>query len=121
MLAVERAVWEAWKDHDAKRLEALMAGDISFVNCFGTYFANKTDALKDWAGTGCDVTSVGVIDATATMLSPMVGILTFKGAADGTCYGQQVGPIWGTSIYVKDRDAWKWTFGINLPAAGWGS
>jgi hypothetical protein len=42
--------------------------------------------------------------------------LTFKGGADGTCYGQTIGPIWGTSIYVRDGDAWKWTFGINLPA-----
>jgi len=116
MLAVEKAVWEAWKAHDAKKLEDLTARDISFINIFGTYFATKADALKDWTGVGCDVKSVSVTDAAGTMLSPTVGILTFKGTADGTCYGQKVGPIWGTSVYVKDGDAWKWAFGINLPA-----
>ena len=116
MLAVERAVWEAWKAHDAKKLEGLTARDISFINIFGTYLATKADALKNWSGAGCDVKSVGVTDAAGTMLSPTVGILTFKATADGTCYGQTVGPIWGTSVYVKDGDAWKWTFGINLPA-----
>jgi len=116
MLAVEKAVWEAWKAHDAKKLEDLTARDISFINIFGTYFATKADALKDWSGAGCDVKSVSVTNAAGTMLSPTVGILTFKGAADGTCYGQKVGPIWGTSIYVKGRDAWKWAFGINVPA-----
>ena len=117
LLAIERAVWEAWKDHDAKRLSDLMAEDISFINIFGIYLANKAEALKNWSGTGCDVKRVGVTDAHATMLSPTVGILTFKGGADGTCFGQKiVGPIWGTSVYVKDGDAWKWTFGINLPA-----
>lgn len=116
MLAVEKAVWEAWKAHDAKKLEDLTARDISFINIFGTYFATKADALKDWTGAGCDVKSVSVTDAAGTMLSPTVGILTFKGTADGTCYGQKVGPIWGTSVYVKDGDAWKWAFGINLPA-----
>jgi len=116
MLAVEKAVWEAWKAHDAKTLEDLTARDISFINIFGTYFATKADALKDWTGAGCDVKSVSVTDAAGTMLSPTVGILTFKGTADGTCYGQKVGPIWGTSVYVKDGDAWKWAFGINLPA-----
>jgi hypothetical protein len=116
MLAVERVVWEAWRAHDAKKLEDLTASDISFINIFGTYFATKADALKDWTGVGCDVKSVSVTDAAGTMLSPTVGILTFNGAADGTCYGQRVGPIWGTSIYVKDGDRWKWTFGINLPA-----
>ena len=116
MLAVERAVWEAWRAHDAKKLEDLTARDISFINIFGTYFATKADALKSWTGTGCDAKSVSVTDAARTMLSPTVGILTFKGAADGTCFGQKVGPIWGTSVYVKDGDAWKWSFGINLPA-----
>jgi len=73
--------------------------------------------LKDWTGVGCDVKSVSVTDATGTMLSSTVGILRFNGGADGTCYGQKVGPIWGTSVYVRESNAWKWTFGINLPAA----
>jgi ketosteroid isomerase-like protein len=121
LLAVERAVWEAWKDHDAKRISDLVAEDISFINIFGIYLANKAEALKNWSGTGCDVKSVGVTDAAAMMLSPTVGILTFKATADGTCFGQKVGPIWGSSIYVKYGDAWKWTFGINVPARGDGT
>jgi Domain of unknown function (DUF4440) len=116
MLAVERAVWEAWKAHDAKKLEDLTARDISFINILGTYLATKADALKNWSGAGCDVKSVRITDAAGTMLSPTVGILTFEDTADGTCYSQKVGPIWGTSVYVKDGDSWKWTFGINLPA-----
>ena len=116
LLAVEKSVWEAWKDHDAKTIGNLTATHISFINIFGTYLATKADALKDWSGAGCDVKSVSVTDAAGTMLSPTVGILTFKGAADGTCYGQKVGPIWGTSVYVKDGNAWKWAFGINVPA-----
>jgi hypothetical protein len=116
MVAVEKVVWEAWKDHDAKKIGELTAADISFINIFGTYLGTKADALKNWSGVGCDVKSVSVTDAAGTMLSPTVGILQFKGGADGTCFGQKVGPIWGTSIYVKDGDSWKWTFGINLPA-----
>jgi len=116
ILAVERDVWEAWREHDAKKIANLTAKNISFINIFGTHLATKADALKNWSGVGCDVKSVGVTDAAGTMLSPTVGILTFKATADGTCYGQKVGPIWGTSVYVKDGDAWKWTFGINLPA-----
>jgi hypothetical protein len=117
LMAAEKAVWEAWREHDAKRLEDLTAKDISFINIFGTCFTTKADALKDWTGPGCDVKSVSVTDGAGTMLSPTVGILTFNGAADGTCYGQKVGSaIWGTSVYVKEGDAWKWTFGINLPA-----
>lgn len=116
MLAVEKVVWEAWRAHDIKTIGDLTARDISFINIFGTHLATKADALKNWGGAGCDVKSVSITDAAGTMLSPRVGILTFKGAADGTCYGQKVGPIWGTSVYVKDGGAWKWSFGINVPA-----
>lgn len=116
ILAVEKNVWEAWKDHDAQRIATLTASNISFINIFGTYLATKPDALKNWSGTGCDVKTVNVTDATTTMLSPTAGILTFNATAGGTCYGQMVGPIHGTSIYVKDGNTWKWVFGINVPA-----
>lgn len=116
MVAVERSLWEGWRARDTKKIEQLTAKNISFINIFGTYLATKAEALKNWSGNGCDVKQVSVIDARSTMLSPTVGILTFKGAADGTCYGQAVGPIWGTSVYVKVGNAWKWIFGINTPS-----
>ncbi len=118
LLAIEVAVWDAWKDQDAKRISDLMAEDISFINIFGIYLTNKAEGLKNWSGAGCDVKSVDITDAAATMLSPTVGILTFKASADGTCFGQKVAPVWGSSIYVKYGDSWKWTFGINVPAQG---
>ena len=116
LISAEKALWEAWMAHDAKKLSDLTTREISFINIFGTYFATKADALKDWTSHGCQVKSTSVTDATSTMLSPTVSILTFNGGADGTCFGQKIGPIWGTSIYIKDGAVWKWTFGINLPA-----
>jgi hypothetical protein len=116
LLARENVVWEAWRIHDANEIAKLMAKDISFINIFGMHFSNKADALTNWSGTGCDVKSVRIADARTTALSPTVAILTFKAAADGTCYGQKVGPVWGTSIYVRDGNDWVWNFGINLPA-----
>ena len=118
LVKVELALWEAWKEHDAKKLDVLMAKDVSFVNIFGTYLGTKADALKDWTGNGCEIKSVSVTDGFATALSPTVEMLTRKGTADGTCGGQEIGgtAIWGVSIYVKDGDAWKFAFGMNLAA-----
>ncbi|MFZ0062493.1 MAG: nuclear transport factor 2 family protein [Pyrinomonadaceae bacterium] len=118
LMKVELALWEAWKEHDAKKLDELMAKDVSFVNIFGTYLATRAEGLKDWTGAGCQVKSVSVTDGFATVLSPTVEMLTRKGTADGTCGGQEVGgtDIWGVSIYVKDGDAWKFAFGMNLAA-----
>lgn len=116
LVKVELALWEAWKEHDAKKLDARMAREVSFVNIFGTALTTRADAMKDWTGNGCQVKSVSVTDGFATALSPTVEMLTRKGAAEGTCGGQQVGgiPIWGVSIYVKEGDAWKFAFGMNL-------
>ena len=118
LVKVELALWEAWKAHDAKKLDDLMAKEVSFVNIFGTSLATRADAMKDWTGTGCEVKSVTVSDGFATALSPTVEMLTRKGTADGTCGGQEVGgtDIWGVSIYVKDGAAWKFAFGMNLSA-----
>ena len=118
LVKVELALWEAWKAHDAKKLDDLMAKDVSFVNIFGTYLGTKADALKDWTGNGCEIKSVSVSDGFATTLSPTVEMLTRKGTAEGTCGGREIGgtDIWGVSIYVKDGDAWKFAFGMNLAA-----
>jgi hypothetical protein len=118
LVKVELALWEAWKAHDARKLDDLMAKDVSFVNIFGTYLATRADAMKDWTGSNCQVKSVSVSDGFASALSPTVEMLTRKGTADGTCGGQEIGgtDIWGVSIYVKEGDAWKFAFGMNLAA-----
>jgi hypothetical protein len=116
LVKVELALWEAWKEHDANKLDVLMARDVSFVNIFGTYLGARADAMKDWTGNGCEVKSVSVTDGFATALSPTVEMLTRKGAAEGACGGQNIGgvPIWGVSIFIKDGGAWKFAFGMNL-------
>ncbi len=116
LVKVELALWEAWKEHDAKKLDALMAKDVSFVNIFGAYLATRADTLKDWTAAGCEIKSVSVTEGFATALSPTVEMLTRKGTADGSCGGQAVEgtDIWGVSIYVKDGNAWKFAFGMNL-------
>lgn len=117
MMAIEKSVWEAWKARDAKKLEELTAKDIAFVDIFGNVTSTKAETIKFWTEHKCDIKRVSVTDDIGTSLSPTVGILTFKGTADGTCYGQKLGgPIYGTSVYVKNGDAWKLAFTLNHPA-----
>lgn len=115
LITAEKAIWEAWKAHDRKSLEALTADDISFVNIFGTFFANKADALKDWTGETCDATSVNLLDSAKTPVSPNVSILSSTWTAEGSCGGQKIPslPIYATSVYVKEGNYWKWAFGLN--------
>jgi hypothetical protein len=115
MVALERSLWEAWKDHDAKKIEDATANDLSFIDIFGNSYANRADTIRAWTGAICEIKSVSVSDGVASALSPTVELLTHKGTADGTCYGQKVGAVLGTSVYVKDGDAWKLAFTMNMP------
>ena len=118
LMAAERSIWEAWRTHDAKKIEDLTAEDIAFVNIFGTSFANKVATMKDWTSATCDVKSFTLTDGVGTSVSPTVGILTLEGSVDGACGGQDISGqrIYGTSVYVKNGDAWKWAFGFNSPS-----
>ena len=116
LAAIEQSVWEAWKDRDAKRLEELTAGDLAFVNIFGGYFKNRADTLKDWTQHQCEIKSVKSSDATSVAITGDTSILFHKGTADGSCMGQKIGPIFGTSIYVKEGPSWKLAFTMNSPA-----
>ncbi|HET7292938.1 MAG TPA: nuclear transport factor 2 family protein [Vicinamibacteria bacterium] len=114
LLAAEKAVWEAWKAHDAERLEDLTASGLSFIDIFGNSYANKADTIRAWAGAICQVESVGVTDGVVTALSPTVKLLMHKGTAEGTCYGERVPAVHGNSVYVRDGDRWKLAFTMNM-------
>jgi len=118
MLGREQAIWDAWKDRDAKRLDALVPQEIQFIDIFGTHIATRAETLSAWSGRGCDVKSFQLADARATMVTPDFGILTLYATVDGTCFGQPVIPVWTSSFYVKRGDIWIWSFGINVPAHG---
>ena len=96
----------------------LTAPNISFINIFGVYLATKSDAMQDWSGPYCDVSSLSLTDAAGTMLSPTVGVLTFKAAADGTCYGQKVGPIWARRSTLNPAMAGNGPSASTYPQAG---
>ena len=115
MMAVEKTLWEAWKQKDGKQIEDLTTADLSFQNIFGTFFAKKEDALKNWTSGYCDIKSVSVSDGSGAMLSPTVGILNRTGRAEGTCAGKKLPPmpIYGTSVFVKSGDTWKLAFSLN--------
>ena len=116
LMAVEKAGWDAWKERDAKKLDDLTTKDISFVDAMGMYYADKASTLKAWTEPKCDIKSVNVADGHSVMLTNDVALLLYKGTAAGTCEGQKLGALWGSTVVQKDGDAWKAAFIAELPA-----
>jgi hypothetical protein len=118
LVKLELGGWNAWKDKDTKALDSLAYKNLAFIEPSGKWMGNRAEILSLWGTTsGCEkVTKVDVKNGFAWALSPTVEILTFDATADGTCDGQKNGPMNGTSVYVKDGDAWKLAFGVVQPA-----
>lgn len=116
LMALETSGWEAWKAKDAAKLGSGLTNDAAFVDPMGTAHFGKAANLKIWAEEQCEVNSVKLSDGMASTPMPSVGLLTFKGTADGTCGGHKLGTLWGTAIYVKEGDVWKLAFHFETPA-----
>ena len=118
LMSAENSVWNAWMTHDATRSKELTSKEIAFVDLFGTLFANKDATIKDWTSSLCQVKSFALTNGVGTSVLPTVGILTLTGTVVGTCGGQDISgqKIYGTSVYVKKGDVWKWVFGFNSPS-----
>ena len=116
LTALEKVAWEAWKDHDFKKMDGLTAKGLSFIDIFGNAYDNRDTILKTWSSNVCKVKSVKITDAVSFSFSPTVALLTHIGTANGKCYGEKLGPIYGNSVYVKESGTWKLAFTMNMPA-----
>lgn len=115
LLEIEKKVWEAWKNRDVKTLAQLTLLDLVYVDPMGTGRYKRDEAIKSWIGPDCNVKSVSLSDAQSKLLTANLALLTFKGAADGTCGGKPILPVWGTTLYMKEVGYWKAIMIFNSP------
>jgi ketosteroid isomerase-like protein len=114
-VAVVRKGWEAWKNQDAKALEASITKDFVLVDATGQR-SDHAGAMKVWTESKCEVKSFTLSDTASSSLAPDVSIVTLKGTADGTCGGMKLGSLWGSYLLVKEGDAWKAAMIFETPA-----
>ena len=116
-MAAENFARQAWMDKDASKIEDRRADDMAFLDIFGAYVANKAATIKAWTGPACRISSFSLTHGVATATSPDVGILTLTGTVNGACGSTNISglKIYGTTVHVKDGNAWKWVFGFNSP------
>lgn len=108
LLAVEKKGWEAWKVRDSKVLEDTLSKDFLAVSATGR--TDKTATIKEWIESKCDVKSYSLNDAKSVSINANTAMLTFRGNAEGTCDGQPLSSLWGTTLMMKDGDAWRPVF-----------
>jgi hypothetical protein len=113
LLTVEKKGWDAWKARDQKAIEPLLTNDLSSLDASGRY--DKAGTLKLWFDTKCEIKSYSLTNPWSASMTKDMSILLFDAATDGSCGGQPIGSTHATSVYVKDGDAWKLAFTLNVP------
>src|SRR5207244_11817823 len=86
--ANETALWNAWKNKDAKPFQMWLSADS--VNVGDQGVGVKSDIVKMMASMPCDVKSFTLSDWKLTMVDANAALLTYKGVAEGTCGGQPI-------------------------------
>src|SRR5687768_12327605 len=118
LMVVEKKGWEGWKAKDAKVLDEVSAQTIAFVDPAGKATFGKADVVKLWTTDNpCNVTSFSLSDAKAVSIGKDAAILVVKGTAVGTCGDMKLEPLWNTSVFVKEGDAWKVAYMLETPVA----
>jgi hypothetical protein len=71
--------------------------------------------MKLWFGQVLDCPPSALSSFSGGSLGPDAGLLIYKGTADGKCDGTALTPLWGTTVFVKEGDAFKAAMIIEMP------
>jgi hypothetical protein len=110
---METKLWDAWKNKDAKPFQTHLAADSVVVGEQGV--SGKATIEKDITSMPCEVKSFTLSDWKLTKINANTALITYKGAADGTCMGTAIPATWSSSIWVKRKGAWLAVFHQETP------
>lgn len=102
--ANETKLWDAWKNKDSKPFQMWLTSDGVMVGEQGV--GMKADVVKMMASMPCEVKSYTLSDWKIAMVDADAAMLTYKGAADGTCMGQPIPTVWASSLWVNRKGKW---------------
>jgi uncharacterized protein DUF4440 len=102
--ANETKLWDGWKNKDAKPFQMLLASNGVMIGEEG--IGTKDDVVKMMASMPCEVKSFTLSDWKLSMVNADAAVITYKGAADGTCGGQPIPTTWSSSLWVSRKGKW---------------
>ena len=102
--ANETALWNGWKNKDAKPFQMFLAADGVMIGEEGV--GAKKDIVGMIPSMPCEVKSFTLSDWKLSMVNADAAVLTYKGVADGTCGGQPIPPTWSSSLWVNRKGKW---------------
>jgi hypothetical protein len=113
--ANETALWNAWKNKDAKPFQMWLSAESVNVGDTGT--GTKKDITEMIGSMPCEVKSFTLSDWKLTMVDSDAALITYKGTQDGTCGGTALpAGVWASSLWVNRKGKWLAAFHQETPA-----
>jgi hypothetical protein len=114
--ANEKALWDAWKNHDAKPFNEYLSDDA--VNIAGGEMQKgKAATVKDISSTDCKVNDFSLSDFSYTWLDHDTVIVTYIATQDAECKGQKLPTkVIASSAWSKKQSKWESPFHQETPA-----
>ncbi|MEP6945283.1 MAG: nuclear transport factor 2 family protein [Acidobacteriota bacterium] len=114
LMAVEKKAWDSWKARDIAGVESVMAKD--FVSFGGMGRKDRAESIKGWSEPKCTGLGYAFAEPMGVQLAPDAALVTYKANSQGTCDGKPIAPtLWVASFDVKEGDAWKNAFYLDVP------
>lgn len=114
LIALERASWVAWQNHDAAFWQHFLSDDHVEVHSSGR--ATKTQIVHFVGSGACAVASYEVSDFQFTQFSADSAVLTYRAAQTTTCGSAPApSPVWVTSGYTRRNGRWENTLFVETP------
>lgn len=105
LIAIEKAAWEAWINHDVAFFEDYLAEEALLLHPNGRF--DRSQQLEDVARHPCEVSDYSLADFTVMKLADDVRLLTYESWADVTCAGEAQPPrTLSTVVFVRRHGSW---------------
>lgn len=112
IIDLEKRLWEAWKNKDAKPFDAALTPNFSEVDITGSY--DRAATLD--ASTKCEVKDYSLSDSKVTWIDKDTALLSFKANMHATCMGQATPEnVIANSVYIKQNGKWWEAFHCEVP------
>ena len=115
---IEKSLWEAWKNRDAKPFNEYATVDSINVNADGSVDRGREAMIKDLSNPACTVTSFSLSDFSYLWIDRDSVIVTYTGTVDGACDGHKLPTkVIASSVWSSKGGKWVTAFHQESPAA----
>jgi len=114
LMTLEKSAYDAWKTKNTGFWDGFLTANFVGFSGNGSRL-DRSAAMKEYAGTECDVKNVTMSDEDMMPLGADAVVFSHKTTVEGTCGGNKIPDTWAASVYVREGNSWKGAFHAETP------